>query len=217
VIYIHHHLGLGDHIVCNAIVRNIYTKYGKLMLAVKKNNYSSVRHLYSDLNIEFHVVNDDSDCIEKYKIMPYVRIGFENCRDDWEKSFYDQVNLSYDKRFSDFYIKRNPETENALKTKVISSDDYSFCNVAASTGKYNIPIKSKFDKVYLSPLTDSIFDWMGVIESAKEIHIIDSSVFQLVKQLKLNCRKVFYDIRKLDKTRTTPSFEDNSWEIINVN
>lgn len=214
MIYVHHHLGLGDHIVCNAIVRNLYKKYGKLMLAVKKHNYESIKNLYNDLHIEFHVVNSDADCVPMYSTMPFIRIGFENCRSDWEQSFYDQVGLPYEKRFSDFFISRNFEKENNLKDTVAPKEDYCFCNISASTGKYDIPINTKLQKVYLSPVTDSIFDWLSVIESAKEIHTIDSSVFQLIKQLKLNCRKVFYDIRALDRTRSTPSFEDSSWEIV---
>ena len=29
-VLIHHHLGLGDHIVCNAIVRKLHKKYKKI-------------------------------------------------------------------------------------------------------------------------------------------------------------------------------------------
>lgn len=36
-IYIWHHLGLGDHFHCNALVRNIAKDYDKVFLFVKKN------------------------------------------------------------------------------------------------------------------------------------------------------------------------------------
>lgn len=216
MIYVHHHLGLGDHIVCNAIVRNIYKKYGKLTLAVKNQNYSSVRNLYSDINIDFHLVNNDNDCLVKYKEMPFIRIGFENCRSDWEQSFYDQVKLPYSTRYSDFYIKRNYFREETLKKILNLPEDYAFCNTTASSGKYNISIKSRLHIIQLSPYTDSIFDWIPVIEGAKEIHTIDSSVFQLIKQLPTTKEKFFYDIRELDKTRTIPTFEDSNWEIIKL-
>jgi hypothetical protein len=38
--YIHHHLGLGDHIVCNAIVLSLFKKYTDITLAVKEHGNS---------------------------------------------------------------------------------------------------------------------------------------------------------------------------------
>ena len=49
--YIHHHLGLGDHIVCNGIVRAAAKLHGEaggdVILAVKEENIPSI--------IQFHI------------------------------------------------------------------------------------------------------------------------------------------------------------------
>lgn len=214
MIYVHHHLGLGDHIVCNAIVRDLYKKYGRLTLAVKEHNYGSVKQLYRDLDIRFHKVKTDSDCLPSYFKTPTIRIGFEHCREDWEKSFYDQVGLDYSDRFSKFYISRNLEREKILEEKLNLPEEYAFVNSTASTGYNNIELKTELPLVELQPVTDSIFDWIGVIEKAKEIHTIDSSIFQLIKQLDIKAKKFFYDTRMADSTRTTPTYEDTNWQVI---
>jgi len=215
MIYIHHHLGLGDHIVCNGLVRALYDRHEKVILAVKTHNYSSVKQLYRDLeNMRFHKVTSDAECIAEYKKQPFVRVGFENCRSDWEKSFYDQVGLDYSDRFSKFYISRDLEREKDLEDKLNLPEEYAFVNRTASTGSNNIELKTNLPLVELQPITDSLFDWIGVIEKAKEIHTIDSSIFQLIKQLTVKGNKFFYDMRKVDPTRTTPTFEDSGWIII---
>ena len=45
-------------------------------------------------------------------------------------------------------------------------------------------METKLDKI-LKKTTKSLLDWVKVIENASEIHTIDSSVFQLIKNLKL--------------------------------
>ena len=44
---IHHHLGLGDHLVCNGLVNEI-SKTRKIFLICKMHNYFAVRHLYKE-------------------------------------------------------------------------------------------------------------------------------------------------------------------------
>lgn len=214
MIYIHHHLGLGDHIVCNAIVRKFKKDCGKVRLAVKKHNYFSVKELYRDLDIQYHIVDTDADCIPEYFKCPTLRVGFEKCRQDWEKSFYDQVGMDYSERFKGFSIDRDYSREEALEDKLDLPDEFAFVNRSASTGTKEIQVETNLPIVELKPITDSLFDWVGVLCKAKEIHTIDSSIFQLVRQLNVSGRKFFYDLRSVDPSRTTPPFEDNTWTVL---
>jgi len=256
MIYVHHHLGLGDHIVCNAIIRNLYEIHGSIILAVRKNNYGSVRQLYKDIDLNFHQVDSDEDCyfyyhkfpgikkilskffyklpaagrlfyvsyykfsfLEKrlspfYHKLPAVRIGFEYCSSDWEESLYNQMLMNYSKRFSDFYIERDRKREEKLEKNLNLPNRFAFCNVLTSSGVNDLKIKTDLPKVFLDAKTDSLFDWMGVLEKAEEIHTVDSSVFQLIKQLNLDCGKFFYDTRNFDSSRTKPSFHGSDWKIV---
>ena len=62
--YIYHNLGLGDHIILNALVREIIQQNSKnfLILFVKKNNISSVKFMFKDINnINFFLINNDEE------------------------------------------------------------------------------------------------------------------------------------------------------------
>jgi hypothetical protein len=215
MIYIHHHLGLGDHIVCNGLVHHllkITDEKDPLFLAVKKHNYSSVKHLYEDTRVILDKVENDQEAEDKYKTADTVlRIGFENHRTtDWEKSFYDQLGVDYEKRYSGFSIKRNSENEENLLEKLSLPEKFAFCNFTGSTGEYKVDVNTELPIVKLRPITSSIFDWIVVLEKATEIHTMDSSIFHLIKQLSLDCKKVFYDVRN---TSCTDTF-DEGWKII---
>ena len=209
--YIHHHLGLGDHIVCNGLVHNLIKDIkGPIELACKHHNVSSVKQLYRNSNIIIDPVSIDSEAESHYDEKNIIKIGFGHCRDDWEHSFYDQFGLDYQKRFDDFYIDRDNPREELLLHKLGLPDDYAFVNVSGSIGKCSVTIDTDKPIVELSPLTDSLFDWIPVILNASEVHTIDSAVFHLIKQLPITNRKVFYDVRKGSHVTT---YGDDCWEM----
>lgn len=215
-ILIHHHLGLGDHIVCNAIVRKIYSKNESVTLAVKPHNLISVQSLYKDINIDF-LVGEDREIESLYEKYDVLRIGFENCNElNWERSFYKQMNIDYAERYTNFYIQRDFQAEKQLEDQINLPNEFAFCNTLYSGGEVSIKIKSSLSKIYLSKITDNIFDWIGVLEKATEIHTIDSSIFHLIKQLDLRCQKYFHDIRNSGICRTNFSLDHQAWKVINV-
>jgi hypothetical protein len=215
-LYIHHHLGLGDHFVCNAIVRKLYkTNKFLIILAVKPNNIETVKSLYKDINISFDIINNDIEAESKYKLFNFLRIGFENCNlKNWESSFYEEIGLDYSERYSECYTPRSIENENNLYDSLNINEEYAFCNNECSEGLIDIKIKTNLNKVFLKKTTKSLLDWVKVIENASEIHTIDSSVFQLIKNLKLKNKKFFYDIRNMGFSRTDFTFEDDKWSLI---
>ena len=48
MIYIFSHLGLGDHIICNGIVRYYSEIYEKVFVFVRQHNFSNVSYMYRD-------------------------------------------------------------------------------------------------------------------------------------------------------------------------
>ena len=221
MIYIHHHLGLGDHIVCNALVRHLYEGHGPVRLAVKKRNYESVRALYRDIEVDFHVVaNDEPEagdaCKREYKKYKTFRIGFEKRErgfrgsSGWEEDFYKQLGIDYACRYSDFYIQRDYKREQELHHILNPPSLFSFCATTTSLGGHKIKLNTKLPQVRFHPHTHNIFDWIGILEAATEIHTVDTSIFHLIKQLNLKCKKVFYDVGRV-VPRSPPTFEDGLW------
>ena len=230
-IYIHHHLGLGDHIVCSAIVRRVAhiagSHGGYVILAVKEENIPSVTQLYRDVthSVKFHQVTSDEDCYEAYKKFFFLRIGFESMSLArlfnqgqkplaWERVIYNQLSIDYKHRYADFHIERDYEREKMLEDKLDLPEEFALCCTSSSEGNFAPDIRSQFKKIFLEKKTDSIFDWIGVIEKAKEIHCIDSAMFHLIKQVQPPTEtKIFYDQRSDDPTRAMPE-EGHGWLII---
>ena len=73
--------------------------------------------MYRDLNtVEIDPIINDKCAVKKYKMYKNIlRVGFENIKgNNWEKSFYDQLNINYKHRFNSFFIDRDTERENNL-------------------------------------------------------------------------------------------------------
>lgn len=212
-IYIHHHLGLGDHIVCNGLVRKIVAdnKGSDITLAVKHHNLKSVESLYKGSTIKFNAILNDMEAQHNYQLhSKIIRVGFEYCDiNNWETSFYRQLGLDYSLRYSNFKIERDYDSEKLLLSKLSLPDKYIFCNINSSVGEFDINIESDLPQIYLKPLTDSIFDWIPVIEGAEEIHTVDSSVFHLMKQLSLPQKKIYYNV--IEGRDTTQLNDDEGW------
>ncbi len=109
--YIYHHLGLGDHIICNGIVRHYQEIYGDVTVFCKSHYSTNVKYMYRD-NEKIIVlpIGEDSDVlnyINQNNInSDLIVVGFNKPRfnttktfDEW---FYNTVNLPFEYRFSKF-------------------------------------------------------------------------------------------------------------------
>jgi len=204
--YIYHHLGLGDHIVCNAIVRNICKKFcnRKIALFCKSHYMNAIKFMYSDLhNIE--VIPGDDGLAHKIinTILPQnkILIGHHHMLDSinkgltTERGFFDQVGLKFERKWSDFYIPRN-----LLKEKEIynmfnpTGEPYIFLHEDVERDFIiNRELFTSPDIRIISPdmsVTDNIFDYITLMEQAEEVHVIESCfmfLFDLaIKETRLN-------------------------------
>ena len=122
-IIIHHHLGLGDTIICNGLV-NYLTSEKNLTcyLPVKEHYLKMIEFLYRDNKniVLFPVKNETRDqdvedfsSSNKVKIL---KIGFKKVkRDNFNTYFYKQLNIPYEYSFNYFYIPTDKVKEQQLK------------------------------------------------------------------------------------------------------
>ena len=118
-IYIHTHLGLGDHFVCNGLVRKFIseTSFERYHLVCKTKNEKTVRQMYKDLDcLDLCLVEKDSDLYKNIGSPSKVfRVGFFDPGDNkFDKMFYDQVGF-------DFSVKRI-ET----KHRIVKPDNFNY-------------------------------------------------------------------------------------------
>jgi len=210
--YIYHHLGLGDHIINNGMVRHFYKKYGAITLFAYKHNVKNVQYMYRDLE-KFQVIGIESDLqaeqyIERNDI-DCIKIGFSGLSDimpelPFDKAFYRLAGLDFSVRFDEFYFQRDLEKEKeVLQTLNPTGEKYIFVHDDASRG---FPIDmSKVTKDYKIIMNDkrfNVFDYITLLENAEEIHFMQSSFKELMCSYKLE-KPILYQhnyVRQYDES-----------------
>lgn len=196
--YIYHHLGLGDHIICNSIIRIYSYKYDNIVLFVKEHNLCSVKNMFIDLNNITYITGDDY-YINRYcgeHEIDLLKIGFEytDHRLNFDESFYNQLNINFNERWDLFYIKRNIDSEIKLFNKFnLKPNTYIFVHDDSDRG-FNINIENNNMKIIrpIKGLTENIFDYLYLIENSAEIHCIDSSFRVLIDSINLKNDKIYF-------------------------
>lgn len=201
-IYIHHHLGLGDHIIANGLVRTIAKEYERVYLFCRPNNFGNVSFLYKDLKKLKIIVMPDHEIQQFIKLNPdnnYALIGHKRY---WEvlrspgntkkidEIFYYLASIPVENRWKEFHLERNTTRElevfKSLGLKL--GDKYAFVHDDHRTARKNIPdikIIKPNNKDY------TIFDYLYTIEHAEEIHCINSSFFCLIDCLGIDKQNMF--------------------------
>jgi hypothetical protein len=212
--YVYQHLGLGDHIVCNGLVRILANQYGKITLFCKTHNFETVSFMFRDNpNITILPFKDDSQVHQYVKnnnlYSDVVKIGHENlgrymstC--NFDEAFYKQFNVNFENRWSSFYVQRDFEREKILFDKFnVIKNEYIFIHDDDRFRVNENKIKSSLPIIRVNrELTPIIFDYISLMENALEVHAIESS-FQFVNDsLSLNNNTYVHRY-----ARTLPQFE----------
>lgn len=181
------HLGLGDHLVTNAIVRHL-ARSSNVTILVKPHNQASVDFMFRDLvNVETFSVKDDDEAraaenevkAQGYSVLGLGIFGMPPfAHETWDRDFYQQAGVPFNQCWSGFKVADQPSRE--LK---VPKGDYIFIHENPKTGaimnRKKLPKKIKI--VSADPKkTSNIFDWWGIIKNAKEIHVMESCFAILV-------------------------------------
>lgn len=220
-IYIYHHLGLGDHIICNGLVRNFANNNHSVSLYCKFHNIPSVSVMFQDLkNLNIVGVNNDEEIRsnpQQNTIISGIGIGgqsYDDCL--WDESFYRNVNLNFDLSWSNFSYKKNINEDNLLFDHLVQSAPYAFVHDTGSDGI------SRIDYTKINPRLpivrpsekhkSNIFAYAKIILMAAEIHCINSSFIHLIDRIDTT-GTLFY--HKNIKLRPYSNFKlKKSWIVI---
>jgi hypothetical protein len=193
--YIYHHLGLGDHIICNGLVRYYRDIYQKVTVFCKLHNFENVKYMYrDDENIIVLPIGEDSDVLNYIQVnkleKDIIKIGFGHMGigSSFDESFYTGVNLPFEYRFSKFYFLRDSQKEDKAFSFVNSiNEEYIFIHGNVDKNKIRKDLK-----IIDNPLEFGIFDIIKIIENATEVHIMESSVKCLINSYAFNKPYFFY-------------------------
>lgn len=221
---IHHHLGLGDHIICAGLVNYLSNNYERIHIPVKRRNLENVNFLFrNNSKITTFVVDIEEDDIllySKKRKLQILKIGFKKRVNPFNSGFYRQLNLSYDISFKNFSYLRDIKREENLFRHLLSEyniqDKYNLVHAESSIGKANLKIKNNTPNVFVKKDTDiynNIFLYTKLIREAIEIHCIDSSFIHLVERTETNAELFFHNLKN-NKTIGTNLELRKNWQII---
>ncbi len=194
MIYLHHHLGLGDHIICNGLVRSLLDTHADgLVLFTKETNLPRVRRMYEDerrIRLE-GVPPDQVDSVFVDRFMAgrperLLRVGFDQLWRyaplNFDQVFYIGAGVPFSNRWDRFKINRHTEDEAAVVARLNpSGEPFMFVHDDPSRGYSFDPPNPRGLKVIRNDMGVCIFDMMGLLEQAAEIHCMESSFRCLIE------------------------------------
>jgi len=226
MIYIYHHLGLGDHIICNGLVRELYKTEKPIKLFAKHHNANAVRFMFRDLeDLEVLPFNNDVE-VEQYlrqnQIYNVFRVGHQEMfrfgHLNFDEAFYTQMGIDFSKRWDSFFVQRDLDAERKLfeKTELVEGE-YIFLHDDVSRG-YEINrklIQSSLPVFFPKKgLTENIFDYLYLIENASEIHCMDSSFRLIIDSLtEVKTDGLFYHVYVRGNSKMNRTNSKLNWRV----
>jgi hypothetical protein len=226
-IILYHHLGLGDHIICNGLVNYLAeNQFRKVNLIVNKKFDKSLSYLYRnsknvnlvkvDLDYDNNADSDVLDFASKTNLQ-ILKIGWEKVgKTRFFKAFYKQLGLPYSYSYKYFNIDRDYEKEEQLanhlnkfyKTKM---EKYNLIHSEASKGNFDLKIDNDNKNIFVtkeSDILNNLFLYYSIAEKADQIHCINSSFVHFVDRIKVNSELIYHDVigSKLDLK--------NKWKLV---
>lgn len=227
VLYVHTHLGLGDSLDLNGMIRLFAKQYDKVCVFAKNKYFKIVKYMYRDSDkIEVIPIPCDDEYMEvgrflrNNNIKKFLSVGHQNYPWGKEKElglgcaeiFYKQVGIPFEKRFTEFYVERDKKEEERVYNKLNpNNEEYVFVHDDPSRGyeideKKVLQLYGKKVKIIRNDITENIFHFMKILEEAKQIHMMESSFKSIVEILPIRDHIYFHDFRQgassfLGKTR----------------
>ena len=200
--YLYTHLGLGDIIICNGLIREVCKKYTNVSIFCKPEYYESINFMLRDIQNLTIIRGNDSYAQEYLKSIPdskkyflgHTSIKSFIAKNTFDECFYKQIGLNFLKRWESFYLERDKQQEDELYNSLVLKQPYAFIHDDHSRGFY---ISEKYIDTSLVKFRpkqiDNIFLYCKILENATEIHCMDSSFKHLIDSLDIKS-KLFYHL-----------------------
>ena len=114
------------------------------------------------------------DAFKHYMDANSIRLPDGRMSIPFERGFYEPYGLPYSDRVDKFVVYRDPEGEEKIYNSVVKQEPYVCVH---NNPEINLFVKPPpgYDIIELNKASDFFFDYIRVLQHAKEIHLIDSS------------------------------------------
>lgn len=182
------HMGVGDHILLNGLIRHVALSWDSLIVLAKHHNVATCRFMWSDLsNVQVLGIQNDTEAKEicaafsSYKIL---RNGlFKGASFDierWDRSFYEQVGVPFEQSWDGWKV---PECQAGF---TLPDVPYAFVHEDPARGYYAQMNRLPDNLVHVHSQekgSKNIFQWVNVLRNSEEIHCMESCFAILVDRL----------------------------------
>ena len=204
---------MGDHIVCNGLVRSMLNEgkyYSNAYVFAKQTNFDRVVRMFDD-DSRISVLPIPSDknevlfvnqIIASYGISDFVRCGFGfldnlcsiNTGMNYDEAMYACCGIPFHDRWDKFSLRRDVSSETAVLNRLNpNNEEYVFVHDDPSRGFSFDPLGTGKMKVIRNDPTVGLFDMIGVLANAKEIHCMESSFRALIDHIEdIQCPLYLY-------------------------
>lgn len=204
--YIYSHLGLGDHVICNGLYRELISNDEEYTLFVKRHNIKTVSFMLSDLKNVYIQESDDLDAqrivgmnVENSIVIGFCTFPYRDAK-DFDDSFYFQHGVDFKKRWSSFRCERDIDSEKILFERFgVKEGEYVFVHDDIDRG-YEIDESYIINKdlPIIRPNreldTGNAFDYCYLMQNSKESHFMDSSFRLIFDSLELRNDNIFFHV-----------------------
>ena len=142
----------------------------------------------------------DVERFSREKGCEILRVGHEHTdRDRFDVSFYRQLNMPFELRYSRFALPRVIPHEDELYDRLApAAGGYCLVHREGTGGIYELTIASTLPVVYVDPRTNpfnNLLAYRKLIRDATEIHCINSSVIHLVDGIPTKAALFYHAVR----------------------
>lgn len=205
------HLGLGDAIICNGLVRTLADRYSRVYLPAKYHNVCSVFWMFQDLpNVTVvPVENDRAMLFQAERHIPGVMglgcwsAGGLRDRNHWDEQFYTDANVPFDQRWDAFDIP-------GVESEDTPRHPYAFLHHDPARG-YRIRQQPTIPIHEPRPMPHLFWN-LDLLCNADEIHVIDSAYLNLAESVVTDAKRLVIHAYARHETGL-PTLRKN-WEIL---
>jgi len=182
------HLGAGDAIICNGLVRVLAQQYDEVILPAKHHNLATVAWMFSDLHkVTVVRVRDDTEMIDLGTVRYWKdRIGLglwsdRGIQEKWSEGFYADADVPFECRWSEFKLPTSVWCHGGKIWDIFWHDD--------PHRGYSINLAAPKDSIYMPSSRKPFQDHLWPLETANEIHVIDSCFLCLADSIPTNAKR----------------------------
>lgn len=209
-LFIYHHLGLGDMIHCNGMVRHLLSRlesHRGIQVFCKSRNAPMTQWMYRD-EPRIHIIKlQDSEreqlqvqrCLHAMRARNYLCVGHRALRpmlDQYPQLFFDelfylQLGIPYSSRFEECYWERDWSEEERVFDKCSAAQPYAFVHDDPARG-YVVDTAAIDLPIVRNDPSESLFHMGLLLERAAEIHCMESSIRCMIESLDMSRTRLYY-------------------------